>query len=136
EAARPNTPAPLELDVAAGPWPATRYDAVFSANTLHIMAWAEVEALFARLPASTTDDAVLAIYGPFHRDGRPTSERHAACDAHLRARAAHMGVRDLADVDALAARAGFTLQAEHVLPAHNRCVVWRRGWGPMRSGAA
>lgn len=39
EAALPNTPPPLALDVN-GPWPRQRFDAVFSANTLHILAWA------------------------------------------------------------------------------------------------
>jgi len=126
EAALANTPAPIELDVARGPWPKTRFDAVFSANTLHIMAWSEVEALFARLPEVTERGAVLAIYGPFNLDGRFTSASNAAFDAQLRQRAAHMGLRDLAAVDALALGAGFTREADHALPANNRCVVWRR----------
>src|SRR6516164_1747155 len=33
---------PLALDVRAEPWPVTTVDAVFSANTLHIMAWNSV----------------------------------------------------------------------------------------------
>ncbi|HEY5970535.1 MAG TPA: DUF938 domain-containing protein [Pseudoxanthomonas sp.] len=49
EAALPNTPAPIELDVAHGSWPPTRFDAAFTANTLHIMGWDEVEALFVDL---------------------------------------------------------------------------------------
>ena len=49
EAALPNTLAPVELDVAHGSWPSANFDAVFSANTLHIMGWEEVEALFVGL---------------------------------------------------------------------------------------
>ncbi len=49
EAGLPNTAAPVELDVAHGSWPSMRFDAVFTANTLHIMGWEEVEALFAGL---------------------------------------------------------------------------------------
>ena len=49
EAALPNTPPPLALDVV-GDWPKRRYDAIFSANTLHIMPWETVVRLFARLP--------------------------------------------------------------------------------------
>ncbi|HYM86699.1 MAG TPA: DUF938 domain-containing protein [Pseudoxanthomonas sp.] len=49
EALLPNTPTPVELDVAHGSWPATDFDAVFTANTLHIMGWEEVEALFVDL---------------------------------------------------------------------------------------
>src|SRR5688572_27917327 len=48
EAALANVRAPIELDVR-GPWLKGPYDAVFSANTLHIMSWPEVELLFAAL---------------------------------------------------------------------------------------
>ena len=125
EAALPNTPTPIELDVA-GAWPSARYDAVFSANTLHIMGWLEVERLFARLPGVTTDDAVLAIYGPFNRDGDFTSPSNAAFDRSLKSRDPRMGLRDAAAVDALARAAGFELLADHAMPANNRCRVWRR----------
>lgn len=120
-----NTPPPLALDVA-GPWPSGPFDAVFSANTLHIMSWAQVEALFAALPAVTTGDAKLAIYGPFNRSGRFTSESNAAFDAQLRARAPHMGIRDDRAVDALAQAAGFVLSEDCALPANNRLRLWQR----------
>jgi cyclopropane fatty-acyl-phospholipid synthase-like methyltransferase len=126
EAALPNTPAPLEFDVA-GTWPAMRFDAIFSANTLHIMAWHEVELLFARLPTITTDDASVIIYGPFNDEGRYSSESNAAFDQWLRARGAHMAIRDVGAVDALAGRAGFNLIGDIAMPANNRCLVWRRG---------
>jgi hypothetical protein len=125
EAALPNTPAPFALDVA-GPWPARRYDAIFSANTLHIMAWPEVEQMFAHLPGVMAEDAKLAIYGPFNLGGRFTSESNAAFDAALKANAPHRGLRDLEAVDALARGAGLVLVDDRALPANNRCVVWRR----------
>lgn len=124
EAALPNTPAPLELDVA-GAWPSARYDAVFSANTLHIMGWPEVERLFARLPEIASDAAVLAIYGPFNRGGRYTSDSNAGFDRALTARDPRMGLRDAEAVDALAQAAGFGLLQDHAMPANNRCLVWR-----------
>jgi cyclopropane fatty-acyl-phospholipid synthase-like methyltransferase len=126
EAALPNTPPPIALDVT-GIWPAQRYDAVFSANTLHIMAWPEVEQLFARLPQVTVAGAVLAIYGPFNYGGRYTSDSNAAFDEWLQARGAHMGIRDAEAVDALAAAAGFALLDDVAMPANNRCRIWRRG---------
>ncbi|MDR3390013.1 MAG: DUF938 domain-containing protein [Rudaea sp.] len=126
EAALPNTPAPLTLDVGSGPYPQTFFDAVFSANTLHIMDWREVEALFAALPAFTTTDAVLAIYGPFNFGGRYTSPSNAAFDETLRQRAPHMGIRDFESVDALADRSGFALREDVAMPANNRLLVWRR----------
>lgn len=126
EAALPNTPAPIELDVAAGSWPNQLFDAVFSANTLHIMGWLEVEALFSALPRVSTTNAKLAIYGPFNFDGRFTSDSNAAFDASLRARSAHMGIRDAAAVDALATRAGFVLLDDIAMPANNRLRLWQR----------
>ncbi|HEX8777949.1 MAG TPA: DUF938 domain-containing protein [Rhodanobacter sp.] len=125
EAALPNTPPPLELDVG-GAWPRSPFDAIFSANTLHIMAWHEVEALFAQLPAVTTADARLAIYGPFNYGGRCTSDSNAAFDQWLHARGPHMGIRDAEAVDALAAAAGFALVDDVSMPANNRCRIWQR----------
>ncbi|WP_426701885.1 DUF938 domain-containing protein [Rhodanobacter sp. Col0626] len=125
EADLPNTPPPLTLDVG-GTWPAGPFDAVFSANTLHIMAWPEVQCLFARLPAITGPDAILVVYGPFNYGGRYSSDSNAAFDQWLKARDAHMGIRDAEAVDALASDAGFVLIDDIAMPANNRCRVWRR----------
>ncbi|CAG0996373.1 hypothetical protein BURK1_02562 [Burkholderiales bacterium] len=120
-----NTPEPIALDVN-GAWPTRPYDAVFSANTLHIMGWPEVERLFERLPSVLAADAVVAVYGPFKVGGRHTSESNAAFDATLKAKAAHQGLRDVEAVDALAQGAGLALAVDRAMPANNRCIVWRR----------
>lgn len=125
DAALPNTPAPLQLDVA-GTWPPTRYDAVFSANTLHIMGWPEVQRLFVQLPQITLPGAVLAIYGPFNQGGQYTSDSNAAFDQWLKARDPRMGLRDMEAVQRLAEAAGFIALDDRAMPAHNRCLVWRR----------
>jgi cyclopropane fatty-acyl-phospholipid synthase-like methyltransferase len=125
EAQLPNTPAPLLLDVN-GAWPARRYDAVFSANTLHIMSWDEVELLFSRLPEVTTEHAMLAIYGPFNYDGHYTSQSNAEFDDWLQARGSHMRIRDAEAVDALAEIAGFELIDDVAMPANNRLRIWQR----------
>ena len=121
-----NTPPPLTLDVTQADWPGGPYDAIFSANTLHIMAWPEVERLFANLPAVAADDACLAIYGPFNDAGRFSSDSNARFDAQLKAGAAHRGIRDKQAVDALAEAAGFALVADHAMPANNRLRLWQR----------
>jgi cyclopropane fatty-acyl-phospholipid synthase-like methyltransferase len=125
EAALPNTPPPLALDVN-GAWPAGIYDAVFSANTLHIMSWDEVELLFAHLTAITGAGAKLAIYGPFNYGGRYTSESNAAFDEWLQARGAHMRIRDAEAVDTLAEVVGFDLIDDVAMPANNRLRIWQR----------
>jgi cyclopropane fatty-acyl-phospholipid synthase-like methyltransferase len=125
EAALPNTPAPLQLDVGAS-WPDASYDAIFSANTLHIMSWQEVRQLFAHLPSITAADALLIVYGPFNENGRYSSESNAAFDQWLKARGEHMAIRDTEAVDALASAAGFVLIDDVAMPANNRCRIWRR----------
>ncbi|MCE9641512.1 MAG: DUF938 domain-containing protein [Betaproteobacteria bacterium] len=125
EADLPNTPAPIRLDVNDA-WPSTRFDAIFSANTLHIMSWAEVERVFARLPEVMTGDARLVVYGPFNYGSRFTSESNAAFDAWLKQSGAHQGIRDFEAVDALAGQAGLTLIEDRAMPSNNRCLVWGR----------
>ena len=126
EAALPNTPAPIAFDVSAA-WPQQRFDAVFSANTLHIMGWPEVEALFFGLPAFLRDDATLAIYGPFNTRGEFTSQSNREFDGWLKARDPRSGIRDFEAVDALAGNIGFELIEDVAMPANNRMLVWRRG---------
>jgi len=126
EAALPNVLPPLELDVNSTEWHSGLYDAVFSANTLHIMSWPEVERLFAGIGAVLESGGVLAIYGPFNINGAFTSESNARFDAWLKARDPASGVRDFEAVDALARAQGLVLQQDVAMPANNRTLVWRR----------
>ena len=121
----PNLAAPVELDVLQEPWPAVHGDAVFSANTLHIMLWPAVEALFAGLPRVLEAGGLLAVYGPFKYGGQFTTPSNAAFDAMLRERDAESGLRDFEVVNALAEKAGLTLQADHAMPSNNQLLVWR-----------
>lgn len=126
EALLPNTPAPLEFDVAKA-WPEQRFDAIFSANTLHIMPWAAVQSLFAGLSVLLVEGAKVAIYGPFNYGGRFTSESNAAFDRWLKDRGAHQGIRDFDAVNDLAERAGLVLLEDRAMPSNNRCLIWQRG---------
>ena len=125
EAKLANLPEPLELDVN-GAWPRGHFDAVFSANTLHIMSWDEVRKLFAGLDGVLTEDAVLAVYGPFNYQGRFTSASNADFDGWLKERSPSMGIRDFEAVDELARAIGFELIEDCAMPANNRTLVWRR----------
>jgi len=125
EARLPNTPPPIAFDIN-GPPPADHFDAVYSANTLHIMGWEEVQRLFALLPALMTDDALITVYGPFNYQGAFTSQSNAAFDASLRATDPRRGIRDFEAVDALARSAGLLLIDDLPMPANNRCITWRR----------
>lgn len=114
--------APLEVP-SSGPL----FDAVFTANTLHIMGWAHVQALFAGLPALLAAGALLAVYGPFNYGGAFTSDSNAQFDAWLKARDPRSGIRDVEAVQALAGQSGFQLLEDVPMPANNRLLVWRLG---------
>jgi hypothetical protein len=111
--------------VRADPWPVAPVDAVFSANTLHIMAWSAVCEFFRGVASVLLRPGVLCVYGPFRFEGRHTSESNAAFDHYLRQRDPESGVRDFEALDRLAQAGGLTFAANHAMPANNRTLVWR-----------
>jgi hypothetical protein len=116
-------PPPIELDVDKK-WPEIDADAVFSANTCHIMSWPQVERMFAGIGRITTLKT-FCLYGPFNYHGKHTSESNARFDAMLRARDPASGLRDFDDIARLAERAGLVLVEDNAMPANNRLLVWR-----------
>jgi SAM-dependent methyltransferase len=117
---------PIELD-ADRPFPPVEADAVFSANTCHIMSWPQVERMFAGIAALLPPGGVLALYGPFHYNGKPTSPSNAEFDAWLRGRDPLSGVRNFEDIRDLAKRHRLALEEDDAMPANNRLLVFRRG---------
>jgi hypothetical protein len=109
-----------------GTWPNARFDAVFTANSIHIMPWAAAERMFASLAGVLEPQALLAVYGPFNYGGSFTSDSNRSFDAWLKERSALSGVRDFEAVDALAESIGLRLLEDHPMPANNRLLVWQR----------
>jgi hypothetical protein len=124
EAGPPNVEPPLALDVNDPVWPVGPVDAVFSANTAHILSWPSVAAMLAGVGRRLPGGGVFALYGPFHYGGEATSPSNARFDAWLRARDPAMGVRNFADLDALARASGLRLQRDYPMPVNNRTLVW------------
>lgn len=125
-AALANIRPPVELDVASGSWPVSNIDGAYSANTAHIMAWEEVEAMFTGLAEHLSTGKPFCLYGPFSYGGKHTSDSNHRFDLHLRSQAPHMGIRDMDDLRALAALQSFELETDHEMPANNRLLVWRK----------
>ena len=121
-----NLRAPAVLDVKQAVWPLRQADAVFSANTLHIMSWAEVLDLFGGLARILAAGGVLCIYGPFRYDGRYTSDSNRNFDHMLQERDPLSGLRDIQAVTALASQYGIHLKLDHDLPANNRLLEFVR----------
>lgn len=116
---------PLTLDVMGTAWsdaPA-QVDAIFCANMLHIAPWASCAALMQGVQRHLAPHGQLLLYGPFIVDGEPTASSNLAFDADLRARDPRWGLRELADVQAQAARVGLQLRERVVMPANNLLLV-------------
>ena len=120
----PNLLPPLPLDVSTDRWPDGEYDAVFSANTAHIMHEAEVAAMFAGVGRVLSSGGRFLLYGPFNIGGRYTAPSNERFDQWLRSQDPDMGVRDLDWLSELAAGAGLRLHEVVDMPADNKTLVW------------
>lgn len=115
---------PLSLDVRRDKPCQKQYDAVFSANTAHIMSFDTVACMF-RLVAECLDaSGRFLLYGPFRIDGDFTSESNARFDESLRAQDPEMGIRDLEALDRLAAETGMKRERLYAMPANNFMAIW------------
>jgi hypothetical protein len=117
---------PRPLDVYSRPWGTHVPNAIFTANSLHIMPFSAVRELFLELGQRASAGTLLAVYGPFNYNGQYTSESNAQFDVWLGAQHPESAIRDFEQVDELAKEAGFVLHDDCSMPANNRLLVWRR----------
>ncbi|MEO0443719.1 MAG: DUF938 domain-containing protein [Pseudomonadota bacterium] len=115
---------PLTWNVTTPPPVEQPVDAVFMANTLHIMSQSTVQQCIAQLPKLVVVGGLLCIYGPFNYKGQYTSESNAAFDQWLQARDHASGIRDVEWVNQQLEDAGFTIEQDHPMPANNRLLVY------------
>jgi SAM-dependent methyltransferase len=127
ETGAPNLRPALALDAEAQAWPVERADAVLCVNMIHIAPWSACEGLVRGAARVLGAGGLLYLYGPFRIGGALPAPSNVAFDASLRARNAAWGVRELDDVTALAAGAGFVREAVVAMPANNCSVLFRRG---------
>ncbi|WP_428353277.1 DUF938 domain-containing protein [Methyloprofundus sp.] len=113
----------LALNVSDTQWPCQQIEAIFTANTLHIMHWHEVEAFFSGLAKYLSARASVCIYGPFNYQRSYTSTSNEQFDKWLKARDPESGIRDFSEIEQLANAAGVTIQDDHAMPANNRLLV-------------
>ena len=126
EAGLANLMQPLELDVRTQPWPIDTTQAVFSANTAHIMSWPMVKDFIAGVGRVLKSNGYFFLYGPFNYDGSYSSESNAGFDQWLKQRDPQSAIRDFEAVDEIAATAGLSLVEDNVMPANNRLLVWQK----------
>lgn len=126
EAQLPNLRSPIALDVMQDPWPEQSFDAVFSANTAHIMPEEAVEAMLAGVAKVLKPGGIFLLYGPFMYDGEHTSESNWRFDRWIRAWEAHRGLRDVSWLRQIAEPLGLVLEEDIEMPVNNRMLLWRR----------
>ncbi|MEZ5740412.1 MAG: DUF938 domain-containing protein [Burkholderiaceae bacterium] len=117
----------LDLDVGRRPWPVEPPDLVLCLNMIHIAPWQAAIDLFAGASQVLDAGGRLLLYGPFLQREVPTAPGNLAFDADLRARNPQWGLRDLADVRALATAAGMGAPRVVPMPANNLLVAWVKG---------
>jgi cyclopropane fatty-acyl-phospholipid synthase-like methyltransferase len=125
ESGTSNVLPPYALDVRQAAHHTKIYDAVFMANTLHIMNWFTVEHCFTIIAQHLDANGLLIVYGPFNYDGKFTSESNERFDQWLKAADEERGIRDIERVNKLAGDLGLFLEEDIAMPANNRLLVWR-----------
>lgn len=126
EANLANVRAPIALDVNRQPWPALPVDAIYSANTAHIMSWSSVSAMVGGAAAGLNPGGSFVLYGPFNYDGAYTSAGNERFDRFLRTQDPDSGIRDFDALNELASAGGLALAGDHAMPANNRLLAWRK----------
>jgi len=125
-----NVQAPMRIDLLDAAWdaglPLDGLAAILCINTLHISPWRVTESLLAGTGRLLRPDGRLFVYGPFRRDGAHTAPSNAAFDASLRAQDPAWGVRDTADIAAVAQRCGLRIAEIAPMPANNFVLVIER----------
>jgi SAM-dependent methyltransferase len=129
----PNLRPPQRIDLGAPEWTWQRdghaggkLAAMLCVNVLHISPWAVAENLIGGAGRHLAGDGRLFVYGPFMRDGQHTAPSNAEFDASLREANPDWGVRDVADLSALARRAGLALEDIVPMPANNLVLAFAR----------
>ena len=126
----PNLQAPLKFDLTIDSIISSEegkaYDAVFTANTLHIIAWSLVERLFELVGKALSYNSKFIIYGPFNENGFYTSASNQSFDFSLRQRDPNSGIRNKEEIIGLAKKHFLVLDCEYQMPANNQILVFKK----------
>lgn len=127
-----NLQAPFALDASAAVWDLAEHGlddellAIVCLNVIHISPWEVCEGLFAGAGRHLAADGLLILYGPFSREGAHTAASNAAFDADLRRRDPRWGIRDIVDLERVAAEQGLELRRSEAMPANNFTLLFGR----------
>jgi hypothetical protein len=115
---------PLSFTIGANStWPLTNVDAVFTANTTHIMQPSEAQFMMQLVADNLPVSGIFCQYGPYNFQGKYTSDSNAAFDQHL----SEQGCGGIRDIDELTLWAKPLALIETVsMPANNFMLIWQK----------
>jgi len=117
---------PISFDVLTADVEAASYDAVYTANTAHIMSFDAVAQMFSLVGKALSHGGIFCLYGPIRQGGEFNTASNAAFDESLRARNEEMGIRDIESLDEFGSSCGLTRERLYAMPANNHLAVWRK----------
>lgn len=118
-----NIKPPIRFVIGQDPWPNLPIDAVFSANTAHIMQPDEVQLMMAQIAAHLGEGGIFCQYGPMRLQGLFTSNSNRLFEQSLKAQG-YGGIRDIDEL--ILWGKGLRLIARIPMPANNFLLVWRK----------
>ncbi|MEO0440729.1 MAG: DUF938 domain-containing protein [Pseudomonadota bacterium] len=117
---------PLALDALHSEWNVAEPAAILCINMLHIAPWEASIGLFEKASRLLKPGAPFYLYGPYFQADVPPTEGNLAFERSLKSRNLQWGIRDVADMDALAAQNGFRRESLIDMPANNISLIYRR----------
>ncbi|GAB3034622.1 DUF938 domain-containing protein [Bowmanella dokdonensis] len=121
-----NLKRPLSFTIGQDPWPAGDFDAVFTANTTHIMQVEEARLMLQMVADNLPLGGVFCQYGPFNIDGQYTSDSNQVFDQHLKAQGCG-GIRDIQELKDWLEETDLIFMQRVQMPANNQLLVWQKG---------
>ena len=118
---------PLIFDVLDADIATDSFDAVYSANTAHIMGVAAVERMFKLVGTALADGGTFCLYGPFRQNGEFNTASNASFHQNLQLRNPEMGIRDIEDLDGFGRSHELHRVRLYAMPANNHLAVWKKG---------
>jgi len=122
----PNIVPPLELDVSISQWPELNVDAVFTANSAHIMHRHDVINLINGVAELLSNQGDFIIYGPFNYNGIYTSESNARFDQWLKDRDPLSGIKNFEEIESMANDNSMQLVKDYEMPANNHLLHFKK----------
>jgi len=123
ESELPNITLPIEFTIGRDTWPDIQVDAVFTANTTHIMQVEEAQKMMELIASNLPDGGIFCQYGPMRINGEYTSDSNQEFDQSLKA----SGFGGMRTIEQLV-NWGHGMQLLHKIPmpANNFLLVWQR----------